>query len=92
VDHAPSSWLLPWHRRSWQYSCNLAGVPRALTYLTSALLLLTLAAYFALLAVAQRQLAARPYCVYRVGNILLRVQVGGAVGCCGPAARVACAG
>lgn len=61
-----------------------------LSSLTSALLIITLAVYFAMLFFAQRQLAKKPYFAYRVGNILLHVQLqvwyaarlGGSAVCC----------
>lgn len=61
--------------RNWDYNCKVDDVTVVLTSLTSALLIITLAVYFAMLFFAQRQLAKKPYFAYRVGNILLHVQL-----------------
>ncbi|PSC75484.1 alpha beta-hydrolase [Micractinium conductrix] len=61
----------------WSFNCGAfsgEGGVVIFAVLISALCMFTLGVYFLLLAFAQRQLARRPYMLYRHNNVLLRVQ------------------
>lgn len=65
---------------SWTYDCQPSGYALALSAAGSALLILTLLVYFMYLSVAWRELGRRSYAHYRTNNVMLRLQVGRAVG------------
>ncbi|KAL4429984.1 hypothetical protein ABPG77_004354 [Micractinium sp. CCAP 211/92] len=62
--------------RQWRYNCSKYTDNAALVFscLASALCMLTLVVYFWLILYAQRQLARRPYVLFRNNNVLLRTQ------------------
>ncbi|KAL4444077.1 hypothetical protein ABPG75_011814 [Micractinium tetrahymenae] len=62
--------------RRWRYNCAWYTNDTALMFscLVSALCMLTLVVYFGLILYAQRQLARRPYVLFRNNNVLLRTQ------------------
>mgnify|MGYP001810962984 CR=1 FL=1 len=80
----------------WSFNCGAfsgEGGVVIFAVLISALCMFTLGVYFLLLAFAQRQLARRPYMLYRHNNVLLRVQarLAGGRGLVSWSHRVSCA-